>query len=324
MVCTDRELGGRRSAVPEIEIGITLPTMPEPRATRPRDITGLARHVEALGLGSVWVPDVTLGDGTPALEAITTLAAAAAVTERVGVGFGTLVLPIREPAWLGAQLATLQHLSNNRLLVGVGSGGFPHSPFWQALGVPARERGARTDAALEFLHPLVTGRTTRIGDTVDQPELTLAPGAPMPPVLVGGNSALAIRRAARFGDGWFPSLISPSELAARARDLDAGAAAHGRLSPQITVGGHVLIGEGESVRVAHENLVRNLVEVHGLNRKEAEKVPMYGGSPQAIAEQFAAFAEAGATRVVTSPDASEEREWMRQCELLADAQALLN
>lgn len=146
----------------------------------------------------------------------------------------------------------------------------------------------------------------------------------MPPVLVGGNSALAIRRAARFGDGWFPSLISPSELAARARGLDAEAAAHGRPSPQITVGGHILIGEGESIRVAHEDLVRNLVEVHGLNREKAEKVPMYGGRPGAIAEQLAAFAEAGATRVVTSPDASEEREWMRQCELLADAQALLN
>src|SRR5918999_142552 len=101
-----------------IEIGTGLPTGTP-------TIAEAAREIEELGFESLWVPDLLLGDGTPALEAALTLAAAAAVTERVKLGFGVLVVPLRPVPWLAAQVATLQQLSEGRLVLGVGSGGFP-------------------------------------------------------------------------------------------------------------------------------------------------------------------------------------------------------
>lgn len=224
----------------------------------------------------MWVADVILGDGTPALEAVTTLAAVAGATEQVRIGFSTVVIHVREPIWLGTQVATLQLLSGDRLLLGVGVGGFPHCSFWQALRIPSRERGRRTDNTLSVLPGLVTGQPTRLPDADDGIEVTLAPPAPMPPVLVGGNSAAAIRRAARFGDGWFPSLIGPLALAERTEELAQAASAYGRPCPQITVGGHTTVGDPASVREAREQLVQNLVTVHGLSRDAAEQVAMPG------------------------------------------------
>ena len=283
-----------------MEIGISLPDM---FGSAPPDLPGLAREVERLGLESVWVADVQTGTGLPWLEAVTALAAVAGATESVRLGFGALALPTRPAPWLATQVATLQHLSGDRLLLGVGSGGFPDAPFWRALRIDGRERGRRTDETLRVLPDLVAGRPA----TVAGVEITLAPGATMPPVLVGGSSDVAIRRATRFGHGWFPSLISPARLAERERQVPT------------TVGGHLFAAEGPE-RTA---FVRSLVEVNRLPPDEAERVPMPGGSPQRIAEHFAAYAAAGAERVVTGPHAADQAEWLRQVEQIAAAAEIL-
>jgi alkanesulfonate monooxygenase SsuD/methylene tetrahydromethanopterin reductase-like flavin-dependent oxidoreductase (luciferase family) len=283
-----------------ISIGIDLPAV---FGTVPADRPSLARAVEGLGFESVWVADVQSGTGQPELEAVTSLAAIAGATERVRLGFGVLALPTRPLPWLATQLATLQLLSGGRLLLGVGIGGFADSPFWRALGAPGRDRGRRTDDMLALLPELVSGRTA----TVDGVELTLAPGAAMPPVLVGGNSDAAVARAARH-DGWFPSLMSPEALAERTA------------AAPITVGGHLFFDDGPE-RAA---FVASLVDVYRIPPGEAERVPMPGGSPQRIAEHFAAYAAAGATRVVTGPETSDQREWLRQVEVIAEATRTLD
>ncbi|HEY3684321.1 MAG TPA: LLM class flavin-dependent oxidoreductase [Streptosporangiaceae bacterium] len=181
-----------------IKIGVGLPVgvaHPEPTA-----MDG-ARFAEDLGFESLWMPEVLIGDGTPALDPMLALAAAAAVTERVGIGTGVLTAALRPAAWLATQVATLQRLSGGRVLLGVGSGGFPDSPFWQAVGVPGAERGPRTDATLRALPDLLAGKPVVLGEGL--PPVTLAPSAAMPPVLVGGNSGVAMRRAVEHG-GWCP------------------------------------------------------------------------------------------------------------------------
>jgi alkanesulfonate monooxygenase SsuD/methylene tetrahydromethanopterin reductase-like flavin-dependent oxidoreductase (luciferase family) len=86
------------------------------------------------------------------------LAAAAAVTTRVQLGLGVLIVSLREPAWTGTQVATLQYLSGNRLILGVGVGGDRHDRSWAAAGVPKPERGRRLDAALGwFAYPMSAG-----------------------------------------------------------------------------------------------------------------------------------------------------------------------
>jgi alkanesulfonate monooxygenase SsuD/methylene tetrahydromethanopterin reductase-like flavin-dependent oxidoreductase (luciferase family) len=295
-----------------MKIAISLPTMPAPGA-EPMDVVRIARHAEQLGFESVWVPDLQTGDGNvPSLEAVTTVAAIAGATERIGLGFGTLVLPLRPVPLLAAQLGTLQHLSGDRLLLGIGIGGFPGTPFWQALGVPGSERGRLTDDVLRVLPGLLAGEPT----TVDGVELTMLPAATMPPVLVGGNSDAAIRRAVAHGDGWLPSLISPELLATRVPALHAAA---GGRALSVAVGGHMFVGSGSAVDQQRAEFVRMLVDLHGLPEMEAERVPMPGTSPAAIADHFAAYAAAGADRIGVGPHADTEDEFLRHCDLIAEA-----
>src|SRR5256885_386717 len=179
-----------------VRIGIGLPTLGggDGSAGGRLDVVGAARHAEALGFDSAWVADLVVGDGTPALEATVALAAAAAATDRIRLGFGVLSLPLRPVAWVAAQVQSLQYVSGGRVLLGVGSGGLPGSPFWPAVGVPGRDRGRRTDAALAVLSRLVAGEPTELVDRPGRPVVTLGPATPVPPVLVGGKSSAARRR----------------------------------------------------------------------------------------------------------------------------------
>lgn len=297
-----------------LKLGVSLPNSGGGDGV---DVRDAARHLEDLGFESVWVPDLTTGDGRPPAEAIITLSTAAAVTDRIGVGFGVLVLPLRPVAAVVAQLATLQQLSGGRLLLGVGAGGFPGTPYWKAVGAPTVGRGRSTDTALTVLPRLLAGEQVSIES--DQDPVTLAPAGNGPPILVGGNSDGAIRRATVFGNEWFPSLTTPDELVSRAKTLHTAARHRGRETPGITVGGHVMVGSPGEVESPRTDLVRSLVDVHGMSAEQAAKVPITG-EPHAVAEHLAAFAAAGVRRVVLNIDGIH---WYRQSELLAEAAALL-
>ncbi|GAA0953301.1 LLM class flavin-dependent oxidoreductase [Nonomuraea longicatena] len=272
----------------------------------------MASHLENLGYDAVSTPDFIVGDGTPGFDAMLVMAGAAAATERIALEFGVLSLPLRPMAWVATQLQTLQHLSGNRVVLGVGIGGFPGSPFWRAVDGPLSGRGRRTDTALSVLPSLIRGEPTKVGDE----EVTLAPAAPVPPIFVGGNSEAAMRRAVRYGDGWVPSLISPTALAKAAVRLGELARELDRPVPAISVGGHAILADDPA---AVESFVRVLVDVHGMPPEEAATVPVTGG-PAQVAERLHAYAEAGAESVGLSLDGGD---WARQTEVLAEARASL-
>ncbi|RAY14126.1 LLM class flavin-dependent oxidoreductase [Actinomadura craniellae] len=301
-----------------IKVGTVVPmALDELNAPGSPSVPTAARYIEELGFESLWVPDLIIGDGTPALEAALTLAAAAAVTERIRIGFSVLTLPLRPAAWVAVQIATLQQLSNDRVLLGVGSGGFPDSPFWQAVGASSSERGARTNATLRALPQLLAGEPTELAPRTSP--VTLAPAAPMPPVLVGGNSRTAMLRAVEFG-GWFPSLISPDDLAPAVATLRNLAEERGVPAPGVTVGGHLIVGADESARSAKDALVRSLVQDHAMPPETAAKVPMTASTPAELAEVFAAYEAAGADRIVTGPDNGDYRSGLQ---LMMEAHAML-
>jgi alkanesulfonate monooxygenase SsuD/methylene tetrahydromethanopterin reductase-like flavin-dependent oxidoreductase (luciferase family) len=268
----------------------------------------MARHLEDLGYDAVSMADFIVGDGTPGFDATLVLAAAATVTERIGIEFGVLSLPLHPTAWVAAQMQTLQHLSGNRVVLGVGIGGFPGSPFWRAAGGPPHGRGRWTDAALRALPGLIRGEPTKLGDD----EITLGPAAPVPPILIGGNSEAAMRRAVLYGDGWAPSLIGPADLAGKVVRLREIADELQRPVPSISVGGHAILVDNPA---AVESFVRVLVEAHGMPPEKAAGVPVTG-SPARVAERLQAYSEAGADRVGLGLDGGD---WMRQAEALAEA-----
>jgi alkanesulfonate monooxygenase SsuD/methylene tetrahydromethanopterin reductase-like flavin-dependent oxidoreductase (luciferase family) len=180
------------------------------------DVPEQARYAEQLGLDGIFMGD-HLKPAGPYPESMVVLAAAAASTERIHVGFGVMVLALRNLAWAAKQLATLQQISGGRVVLGVGTGGAMHgTEAWDAVGVPYAERGRRTDEALSLLPGLIRGETTRLPTGAS---ITLSPGADVPPILIGGNSPAALRRAARHGAGWFTSVTTPQHVAAGARQL---------------------------------------------------------------------------------------------------------
>src|SRR5215813_12842496 len=147
----------------------------------------LARSVEGAGFDSIWVGD-HVSFYVPILESLTLLSFVAAVTDRVRLGTGVYLLPLRHPTTTAKVAATLDLLSGGRLVLGVGVGGeFP--PEFRACGVPVAERGSRANEAIGLLRRLWTesgvtheGRHFQIGPVSIDPKPVQAGG---PPILVG-------------------------------------------------------------------------------------------------------------------------------------------
>lgn len=200
----------------------------------------IAERAEELGYDSLWAgehvvvpsprrPPSPMEPDEPIGDPIVLLAHLAARTERVLLGTGVIVLPQRNPLVLAKQLATLDLLSGGRLVVGIGAGYL--EPELTAIGVPMARRGARTDAYLAAMRslwedsaPAADGEFVTFSGVDAHPRPVQRPL----PVVVGGHSAAAWRRAARFGQGWYGYLCTPDEVTAQVAGLRAAEAAAGR------------------------------------------------------------------------------------------------
>jgi alkanesulfonate monooxygenase SsuD/methylene tetrahydromethanopterin reductase-like flavin-dependent oxidoreductase (luciferase family) len=163
-----------------IKIGVILPaSTPDPAHPIIGDIRASARLAEQLGLDSVWTTDHLIASA-PMLDSSVVLATAAAVTERITIGYGVMLLALRTPAWAAKQVSSLQYVSGNRIALGVGTGNPVHGDIgWRAAGRSFADRGRRTDESLRVLPALVTGEPAVLEDGL---EVTLSPGSAMPPV----------------------------------------------------------------------------------------------------------------------------------------------
>lgn len=177
----------------------------------PEVLTRRARAAEAAGFDGLWIGDhVALpvewgGLQDERVEAVTALTFLAAVTSTIRLTAGVIVLPQRQPVLLAKQLASVDHLSQGRLSVGIGVGYIEAELY--ALGARLDERGSRTDECLAAMTalwsdevPSFRGRWLSFTDVVQRP---LPVQRPHPPIIVGGHSAAAHRRALRVGQGWF-------------------------------------------------------------------------------------------------------------------------
>src|SRR3954466_1103136 len=177
----------------------------------------LARRAEDLGYHAAWLPDHLIPPGAfgdvfgGVYEPLVTLAHIAGRTDRIRLGTSVLIVPLREPFALAKQVATLDALSGHRFDLGVGTGW--NEPEFAEVGADFRTRGKRTDATLDLLAELLrTGRGP--GGGYFEPR----PAGPVP-ITVGGNSDVALRRAARIGSGWMSAGLSPDGFGERAEKL---------------------------------------------------------------------------------------------------------
>lgn len=218
-------------------------------------IEAMARGAERAGAHGLWVSDhlviqeapierypysadgrITWNAADAYFEALSTCAFLAGVTARCLIGTAVLVLAQRNVLQTAKELATIDHLSEGRLVVGIGTGW--NQVEMEALGHRFATRGVRLDEMTTVLRDCWSGRTTGFrGSELKVPEgLLLSPQPKQengPSLLIGGMSAPAIRRAARIGDGWlaigFVDTWTTSKLAESVALFEAEAARAGRL-----------------------------------------------------------------------------------------------
>ncbi len=212
-----------------LKIGIGFSTSRAGLASA-EEIAAFADAAEDLGIDSLWPSDHVVSR-QPSLDTTALLAFVAARTRRLKLGPSVLVLPPRHPIQVAKAYATLDHLTGGRrrVILGVGLGGDPRDS--EACGVPAGERAARMRESVEVLRKLWSGAdVSHEGRFYRFEHVTLEPrpvGGPLD-VWVGGNSDAALRRVARWADGWMPSFISPAEFGAGVAKISAWAAEEGR------------------------------------------------------------------------------------------------
>jgi len=199
-----------------------------------------ARDAEDLGFDSIWVNDhLAVPADAPyppptILEPMITLTWAAACTTQIVLGTSVLLLPLRHPVHVAKELASLDILSNERLIVGAGVG-WVEGEF-AALGIPFAERGVRMDESIKLIRAswredpmitetsLITAATKNIR-ALPQPKRDI-------PIWIGGNSKAAVTRAKKTGDGWhgLANNLSIEDLKAIVADLRANTGSNFRIT----------------------------------------------------------------------------------------------
>lgn len=214
---------------------------------------GLARLAEKHGIESLWTVEHTVvpagyesrypysADGrmpgtedTPIPDPLVWLAFLASATDRIRLATGILILPQRNPVTLAKEVATLDVLSGGRVTLGVGVGWLAEE--FAALGVPFDDRGLRTDeyvGALRALwreaEPTFVGEFARFERALCYPKpVQRVDGATSVPIVIGGHTKAAARRAGRIGDGFFPGVYTTAELVPLLETMRAAARDAGR------------------------------------------------------------------------------------------------
>jgi len=182
----------------------------------PDTVTRVARAAEDAGFESLWggehvvlpdpqAPPSPMAPEDRALDPVVALTYIAAHTRRVRLGTGIIILPQRNPLVLAKELASLDVLSGGRLIFGVGAGYL--EPEFRALGVPFEHRGPRTIEFVEAMiavwsqaKPAYRGRLFSFGGIQSHPQPVQQPH---PPIVIGGHSPMAYRRAVEHGNGWY-------------------------------------------------------------------------------------------------------------------------
>jgi probable F420-dependent oxidoreductase len=179
-------------------------------------------------------PDQTEGSGGRYFDVLSALAYLAGITEHIRIGVSVLVLPYRPAVLTAKQVATVQELSDERLILGVGVGWM--KPEFDALGVDIRRRGAIATETLRVLHHLFDNSEPLPyhGKLIEFPAFVFEPHPKRPPIWIGGGGGNALQRVVDFGDGWHP-MQRAAELKPMVEDLRARMRAAGRPDPEIVV-----------------------------------------------------------------------------------------
>jgi len=296
-----------------VTLGVAIPQTWAGGPADTRKMRDFLQRAEALGFESAWVIEQVLGSAS-SLESVSTLAWAAAVTERLRLGSAVFLTALRSPVHLAKALATIDQLSHGRLVVGVGLGGNPKA--YPAYGLTAERRAARFAEGLRLMKRLWTEpRVTMAGEFYRLENASMEPKPaqrPHPPLWFGGHDPRALRRAVELGDGFIGAgSASTAAFAEETRVLRGLLAEAGRGS--FPVGKRVYIAVERDRARAGKRLAEWLGAFYG-KPELAEQVCVWGDA-DACVEGLRAVIAAGAGFLMLNPVFDEAEQLERLAEL---------
>ena len=294
-------------------LGYLLPTreriMEDVQETGP--LLALAEKAEALGFDSVWVGDSLLA--RPRHDPLTLLAAVAARTRKVEMGTAVLLPALRNPVVLAQQVATLDRISEGRLILGIGiASDVPNiRAEFVAAGVPFEKRVGTLVEGVALMRALWTGKPVDWDGRWKMKGAVLGPTPHRPggpPIWIGGSVAAARERTGRLFDGWFPNAPSPSDYAGQFAEVTAAARAEGRDPGAVTGAMYLTLSIDDDATRAEARIDAYLEQYYGQRPDVMRKRQMcYAGPATGAAAWLKSYADAGAGHLVLRFAGEHER-----------------
>jgi len=270
---------------------------------------------EAGGIDSIWQTD-RLVSKSPILECMTALAAIAGRTRRIKFGVNVVSVAMRDPVLLAKQCATIDVLSEGRLLPGFGIGS-PRGPEWTAMHLDPKTRGRTTDEALEIISRLWAGETLDYdGRTFKLTKAMIAPVPVQPdlPMWIGGASEAAVRRTAKYGTGWQAGSETPEAVGEVIRAIKAALVETGRSIDEDHYGAAFAYRFGGMDEPGVSRLMERYKERTG---RDARDHFAFGGADE-IMERITAYVEQGASKFILRPAATGDQDMYDQTKRLIE------
>jgi probable F420-dependent oxidoreductase len=267
------------------------------------------------GIDSFWQTD-RLVSTAPFLECMTALAAVAGRTRRIKFGVNVVSVAMREPLLLAKQCATIDFVSNGRLLPGFGIGS-PRGTEWTAMHLDTTTRGRKTDEALDIIARLWTGEALDYAGKYFK--LTKARIAPLPvqpdlPMWIGGSSEAAIKRTAKVGTGWQAGAETPETVGEVITGIKAALLETGRTIDEDHYGAAFAFRFGGP----DDPGVAKVME-HYRARTGRDPSNLFAmGDAAVILDRLRAYIEAGASKFILRPIADGDADMLEQTKRLVE------
>jgi probable F420-dependent oxidoreductase len=265
------------------------------------ELVALVQLVDRCGYESLWVGD-HISFAVPILDPLLQLAQAAMVSRRLTLGTSVYLLPLRHPAPVAKQVATLDHLTEGRLVFGVGVGGeFPRE--YEVCGVPRGERGARLSEGITLLRRFWSGEPVSyrgkfyppFDDVPMQPPPRQSGG---PPIWCGGRSDGALRRTGRLADGWLSYVVTPEMYRAGLEKIETAMQKAKRDVARFSTGHLLFTRIDDSYDKALDAATETLSVRYAMDFRRPAQRYCALGTPAQVAERIREFHAAGVRHVM--------------------------
>ena len=253
--------------------------------------------VVAGGIDHLFIADhVSFRDGA-GTDGFVEMAALSQLDPAIGVMTSIYLLPLRHPLPVARQLATMREVARGRVIFGIGIGGEDRHEV-EICGVDPATRGRLTNESLAIIRGLMRGEEVSLdGEFFQIDKATIKPAIDPPiPIIVGGRSNAALRRAGRYGDGWVGTWCSVRRYTEALELIDASAAEAGRTDVDWLHGYQPWIGIGDTKQAARERVSRAMEAFYKVPFEKFERYTPYG-TPDEVASELVPYVDAGATLV---------------------------